>query len=157
MALSVDDATILPAGVTGRHHLERPLALHYGGRLVGCDVGYELMDLEETGGECYRSDSMEAFFDADAGAHADFVEQDVFPVFEQSAKAGRTVAGYISLRFTGRSSALLAMQRWDRSCSVEVALLKGIEGNAEVLHALEVAAIARGGTIHWGQRNTLGA
>lgn len=118
------------------------------------DVGYEMMDLAESGGECYRADSMEAFFDADAGQHVDFLEQDLFPAFERSARAGRTVAGYVSLRFTRRSSALLAMQQWDHTCAVEVALLKGIDGNAEVLHALEVAALARGGTIHWGQRNT---
>ena len=43
MAIGVDDATTLPAGITGRHHLARPLALHYGGRLVGCEVGYELI------------------------------------------------------------------------------------------------------------------
>jgi hypothetical protein len=126
-------------------------------RVTTCDVGYELMDLAETGGECYRSDSMEAFFDAHSGAHVDFVEQDLFAAFEESAKAGRTVAGYVSLRFTRRSSALLAMQRWDVTCSVEVALLKGIEGNAEVLNTLEVAALRRGGTIHWGQRNSTDA
>jgi hypothetical protein len=121
------------------------------------DVGYELMDLAETGGECYRADSMEAFFDASTGAHADFLEQDVFPAFVRSAKAGRTVAGYISLRFTRRSSALLAMQQWDKTASLEVALLQGVEGNAEILHALETAALRRGGTIHWGQRNTIDA
>jgi hypothetical protein len=121
------------------------------------DVGYELMDLEETGGECYRADSMEAFFDAGTGAHADFLEQDVFPAFVRSAKAGRTVAGYIALRFTRRSSALLAMQQSDRTASLEIALLQGVEGNAEVLRALENAALRRGGTIHWGQRNTIDA
>lgn len=126
-------------------------------RTTSCDVGYEIMDGSETGGECYRADSMEAFFDAGIGAHVDFVDQDVFPAFEQSAKAGRTVAGYISLRFTRRSHALLAMQRWDVTASVEVALLQGIDGNDEVLQRVQQAALDRGGTIHWGQRNTLDA
>ena len=126
-------------------------------RVHRCDVGYEMADLSETGVSCYKADSMEASFDARSSDHADFLEQDVFPAFARSAKAGRTVAGYISLRFTGRSSALLAMQRWDVTCAVEVALLRGIDGNADVLHALEVAAIRRGGTIHWGQRNTTDA
>lgn len=121
------------------------------------DVSYELMDLSELGGECYRADSIEVFFDAETGGHADFVDQDLFPAFERSAKAGRTVAGYVSLRFTGRSSALLAMQRWDLTASVEVSLLQGIDGNAELLYALERAALARGGTVHWGQDNTTSA
>ncbi|MFC7532443.1 hypothetical protein [Actinoplanes sp. GCM10030250] len=121
------------------------------------DVGYELMDLSETGGDCYRADPMEVFFDAATGAHADFLEQDVFPAFVRSAKAGRTVAGYVSLRFTRRSSALLAMQQGDPTASIEIALLKGVEGNTEILHALQAAALRRGATIHWGQRNTIDA
>ncbi|GAA3346973.1 hypothetical protein GCM10020358_59990 [Amorphoplanes nipponensis] len=121
------------------------------------DVGYELMDLAETGGECYRADSLEVFFDASTDAHADFLEQDAFPAFVRSARAGRTVAGYISLRFTRRTSAMLGMQQGDPAASVEVALLQGVEGNAEILHALETAALRRGATIHWGQRNTTDA
>lgn len=117
------------------------------------DLGYELSDLSELG-TGYKADSLEVFFDAATGAHADFVEQDLFGVFERSAKAGRTVAGYVSLRFMGRSSGLLAMQRWDLTCSIEVSLLQGVDGNAEVQHALERAALQRGGTIHWGQDNT---
>lgn len=121
-----------------------------------CDVGYEIMDLRRTGGECYRGDSLEVAFDARGDTHVEFMRTDLFPTFERVAAAGRTVGGYVSLRFTRRSEAMLAMQRWDTTCSIEIALLKGIEGNNEIFQALEAAAVRRGGTVHWGQRNTLG-
>jgi homoserine O-acetyltransferase len=43
VAVEEGSGEAIPAGVTGRHHLEAPLALHWGGRLVACDVGYELV------------------------------------------------------------------------------------------------------------------
>jgi hypothetical protein len=120
-----------------------------------CDLGYEIMDLVGTGGECYRAEAIEVAFDAHAGTHLQFIEHDLFPIVARAAAIGRTVAGYASLRFTRRSNALLAMQRWETTCSVEIGLLKGIDGNMEVLDALEAAAIQRGATVHWGLGNNL--
>lgn len=119
------------------------------------DVGYHVMDLGRTTGNCYRGDSVELAFDAVAGAHIAFVRDDLFPTLDRMAASGKALAGYISLRFTRRSAALLAMQRWDTTCSIEVALLKGVEGNAKAFTALQAAAVRHGGTVHWGQRNTL--
>jgi hypothetical protein len=121
------------------------------------DVGYEIMDLSETGGQCYRGESVEVFFDAAAGTHLRFVDEEVFPAFAESAQAGRTVAGYVSMRLTQGSEALLAMQRWPVTGAIEVALLQGIDGNDAVLQRLQQAALRLGGTVHWGQHNTVDA
>ncbi|MFD7710564.1 FAD-binding protein [Streptomyces sp. NPDC059786] len=119
------------------------------------DVGYHIMDLGRTGADCYRGDSLEVAFDATAGEHVRFVCEDLFPAFERMAAQGVTVPCYISLRFTRKSAALLAMQRWDPTCSIEVAVLKGIRGSETILDTLQTAAVRRGGTVHWGQHNTL--
>jgi FAD/FMN-containing dehydrogenase len=120
-----------------------------------CDLGYEIMDLTETGGECYRGDALEVAFDARVDTHVQFMQHDLFPTLAQVAAAGKTVAGYIALRFTRKSDALLAMQQWDTTCTIEIALLKSINGNQEVFDALQTAAVRHGGTVHWGQGNTL--
>jgi hypothetical protein len=118
-------------------------------------VGYEIMDLGRAGNICYKADSVEVAFDASSGAHVKFLTDDLFPIFDRSAQAGRSLGGYVSLRFTGRSAAMLAMQRWDHTCSIEVSLLLGVDGNQDVLEAIQDAAVARGGTVSWGQRNRL--
>jgi hypothetical protein len=119
------------------------------------DVGYNIMDLYRTSGDCYRGDSVEVAFDATTGEHLAFVNEEIFPTFEHFAAKGMTVGGYIAFRFTRRSAALLAMQRWNFTCLIEIALLDGIRGNAPILDTLQAAAVRRGGTVHWGQRNTL--
>lgn len=120
-------------------------------------VAHEIMDLGLVGNHCYKAESVEVAFDASSGAHVAFLTEDLFPLFERSARSGATLGGYVSMRFTRRSSAHLAMQRWDPTCSVEIALLLGVRGNKELLEAAQDAAVARGGTVHWGQRNTLDA
>jgi hypothetical protein len=119
------------------------------------DVGYNVMDLGRTSGDCYRAASLEVAFDAASGEHVAFMREDVFPTFDDFAARRMTVGGYISMRFTGRSEALLAMQRWDPTCHIEIALLKDVRGNLPILESLQAAAVRRGGTVHWGQRNTL--
>ena len=121
------------------------------------DVGYHIMDLGRSGANCYRGNSLEVAFDAAAGDHVDFVNDDLFPLFEHMAARGVVVGGYVSLRFTRRSRATLGMQRWDPTCHIEIALLQGVRGNTPILQALEAAAVARGGAVHWGQLNMLTA
>lgn len=119
------------------------------------DVGYEVADLDWSSRDSIRADSVEVAFDAASGAHLDYLREDLFPTFDRFAADGTTTAGLVSLRFTRRSTGLLAMQRWDPTCSIEVAFLQGIDGNLEILQALQDAAVQRGGTVHWGQFNTL--
>jgi hypothetical protein len=119
------------------------------------DVGYEVMDMSWAGLDCYRADSIEVLFDAAFGAHITYIQDELFPALDRAAASGASTAGYISLRFTGRSSALLGMQRWETTCGIEVALLQGINGNLTLHNELQAAAVRHGGTVHWGQHNTL--
>jgi hypothetical protein len=61
-------------------------------------------------------------------------------------------AGYISLRVTGRTKALLGMQRFDRNGFVEVSLLGRPDGYA-LVQLVEQIARHQGGALHWGQSN----
>jgi hypothetical protein len=63
-----------------------------------------------------------------------------------------TFLGYASLRFTARTDALIGMQRWERTCNIEIAGIKGIEGTDPFLRTLEVDAAALNATVHWGQK-----
>jgi hypothetical protein len=128
-----------------------------GGTRPRTGISYQIAEATGTGVECYRGVSVEVFFDATRAAHIDFVNDDLLPTLDALRRQDGPVLGYVSLRFTRRSAAFLAMQRWDRTCAIEVALLRGVNGNNTVLRQLERAAVLRGGTVHWGQGNTLTA
>jgi len=61
--------------------------------------------------------------------------------------------GYASLRFTGRTEALIGMQRWERTCNIEIAGISGVEGTDPFLRTLERDAAALNATVHWGQKH----
>src|SRR5262249_34672283 len=61
--------------------------------------------------------------------------------------------GYISMRFMGPSPSHIAMQRWQRTCSIEIAGLSHVNGTGPFLAQVEDDAIKFGAILHWGQRN----
>jgi hypothetical protein len=63
--------------------------------------------------------------------------------------------GYISIRFMSQSSAPIAMQKWPRVCSFEIAGYSAALGTRPFLSRVEQDAVDMGGTVHWGQRNNL--
>lgn len=140
------------------------------------DVSYAVMDFADyTDRNCRsRAVSLEVAFDAQtlSGSRAGFiafVERTFARIRElgsgtlvpppppgaPATPTGRPLpfGGYLSLRFTGASSAILAMQRWARTCHVEVAGLGGLEGNVPFLRAVEADAVSLGGVVHWGQQH----
>ena len=66
---------------------------------------------------------------------------------------GKAFVGYASLRFTEPTRALLGMQRFPVSCSVEIACLKDVSGGQELIDfAVRWASNPNnGGILHWGQ------
>jgi hypothetical protein len=130
------------------------------------DISYALMDqLDYTDKNCKSSaDSIEVAFDATEQIVVDWLER-VFVRIDELHRGDLVLAGtaqrhpaaafagYISLRFTSRSRANLAIQRWPRTVIVEVAGLKGLSGIDALLDAIERDAIDMGATVHWGQRN----
>ncbi|MFF1561806.1 hypothetical protein [Streptomyces sp. NPDC058279] len=99
-------------------------------------------------------DSVEVFFDAFDDKVIAFV--DALIAYETMQEfRGKAFVGYASLRFSARSGALIGMQKFDRTCSVEVACLRDVSGSQELVDY--AVALARNpnmnAILHWGQRN----
>jgi hypothetical protein len=63
-------------------------------------------------------------------------------------------AGWVSVRVTGQTGALLGMQQFEPTGFVEVSLI-GTPDDYDVMQLVERLARERGGTLHWGQSNGL--
>lgn len=103
-------------------------------------------------------DSVEVFFDADGDELIAFV--DALLAYEAAQEhKGRAFVGYASLRFTGKTRALLGPQRWRRTASVEVACLRDTEGSQHLVdHAVALALDPNyKAVLHWGQHNDVDA
>jgi hypothetical protein len=99
-------------------------------------------------------DSVEVFFDFADDDLINFV--DALILFEMNQEFnGKAFVGYAALRFMGSSRALLGMQKWNTTCSVEVACLKDVSGSQELVdYAVMLARNANiNCLVHWGQRN----
>jgi hypothetical protein len=96
--------------------------------------------------------SIEIFFpalapDGSLGC-ADFVNALIDTV---NAATNTVFTGYVSLRFMGATRAFLGMQQWKQTCSVEVSLYQGVQGQLEIITALLEKGLELGGLPHWGQ------
>lgn len=120
-------------------------------------VSFQAMASPPWADQYYRGNSVEVFFDATKPDYLDTITNKLLPQIVAQAQDGRAIAGWFSLRFTARSDALLAMQQWKRTVSIEVAVLRGIPGSVEALRALEAIAVACNGRVHWGQQHDLEA
>jgi hypothetical protein len=104
--------------------------------------------------DCIVVDSMEGFFPIVNGDFGVLVDQ-INAVFAAIDAAG-TALGYVSIRFTGTTTAMLGMQQGlpgDMVCAFELALLKDQVDNDKIMVAAQEAVLNRGGLLHWGQRN----
>jgi hypothetical protein len=99
--------------------------------------------------------SIEVFFDATDPMLPAYI--DALLAFEtgQEKTLGRAFVGYVSMRFMGRTRALLGQQQFPVTCAVEVAGLADVSGTTELVdHAITLALDpAFNGILHWGQRN----
>ena len=100
-------------------------------------------------------DSIEVFFDATDPRLIAFVDSLLAFEITQEVQLGRAFVGYISLRFTGPTNALIGQQRFPMSCAVEVAGLRDVDGVTELIDFAISQALDRNfqGILHWGQRN----
>lgn len=115
---------------------------------IGCDVNV---------------DSLEVFFDA-ADPQELLIKyvENIFQRINELEKGApwanntpQAFAGYVSLRFMAKSRGLIAMQRFERTCAMEIAGFTKVDGTAPFLQQIERDAVSMGGTVHWGQRNDL--
>jgi hypothetical protein len=99
-------------------------------------------------------DSIEVFFDATDSMLLAFV--DALLAFEVVQEAtGKAFVGYLSLRFTGSTRALIGEERHPMNCVVEVAGLKDVSGVTELINFAITLALNPNfhAILHWGQRN----
>jgi FAD/FMN-containing dehydrogenase len=117
------------------------------------DTGYQIMTGGGWGGKIPVT-SMEAVFElGDAIAFID----EMLDRIDKTITVGPVVsggkrlpAGYISLRVSGKTSALLGMQRLPMSAHVEISMLDTAHDEGWIETAQQVA-IDGGGVLHWGQ------
>lgn len=112
----------------------------------------EISDFFDYHNDCYRGDSVEMFFPASQLPQAITM---VLGVFDEGLSIGTPVLGYIAARVMAGSSATLATAAWPTTCSIEVSMLRGVEGNAFALRELQRRTLGMGGRVHWGQENDL--
>jgi len=93
---------------------------------------------------------------ADPGGGPDFTELVDDVLWVVNANTATFLTGYISLRFTGPTRALLGMQRWTPTCAVEISALQGVQRLEQLMAVLYQRAIDRGALPHWGQLLDLG-
>ena len=84
----------------------------------------------------------------------DFIS-DVFALTQSFYDANTPVGFAMSLRFTRKTAALLGMQQFTRTCSVEFAMLRGLNGQPSFLEQLYQVALNHGAIAHWGLMNEL--
>jgi hypothetical protein len=101
---------------------------------------------------CMRQiDGLEFAFDASGGqfAYLDYVDA-VSALIMELMNRNRPAGAGLSLRFTRRSEALLAMQQYEMTCTVEIFSLRGLPGSDEFVRRVQDLASEHGGNPHWG-------
>jgi hypothetical protein len=120
-------------------------------------ISYAVMD-----GHNYRdrscneyADSVEVFFDAEDPNLIAFVDRLLMFESDQEWNEGHSVAGYISLRFTGATQASIGPEAFERTCAVECSGLADVDGTAQFVRFAEMLALDPNikGILHWGQSN----
>ena len=99
-------------------------------------------------------DSIEVFFDATDPMLVAFIDELLAFEIRQETE-GEAFVGYISLRFTAQTRALIGMERWPLTCAIEIAGLKDVTGVTELIDFAIALSRDRNfsGILHWGQRN----
>ena len=107
-------------------------------------ISYAIMDSHHYRDvNCRKNvDSIEVFFGVEEPTVWNLIAfVDALLEFEKQQEFnGKAFFGYISLRFTGRTSALIGMERSEVTCAVEIACLKDMEGSQEMLDYAEKLA-----------------
>jgi hypothetical protein len=99
--------------------------------------------------------STEVFFAADDPNLIAFVDRLLKFESDQEFLEGKSVAGYVSLRFSDRTAATIGPAQFSRTCAVECAGLADEAGSTEFVdYAVRLALDPNiNGILHWGQQN----
>ena len=123
---------------------------------TGIDLAHQVM-ARRNRGECIaRGLALELALDATSGSHLRYVD-DAIALLKDEAAMGRFLGGWFSLRFVGRSRAVLAPQQSELTCMVEFVGLRTLSSTRPLLSALESLGRTHGAVQHWGMFEDLTA
>jgi hypothetical protein len=101
-------------------------------------------------GECAaRGLALEIAFRTEDESHLRFVDA-ALAMLKQEAAQDRYLGGWFSMRFVGRSRAILSPQQSDMTCMVEAVGLRTLSSTRLLLGRLEALGRDFGGIQHWG-------
>ncbi|HEX7025628.1 MAG TPA: D-arabinono-1,4-lactone oxidase [Gammaproteobacteria bacterium] len=99
----------------------------------------------------HEIDGLEFAVDASPGTETMFnFLDDIFALTDEFFDNNRPPGFGMSLRFSKRTRALLGMQQFARTCSVEFIMLRGLNGHDEFLQRVYRIARTHGAIPHWG-------
>lgn len=91
-------------------------------------------------------DSLEYVFDAnDPKKYIEFVE------YVLTISKSPQIIGWISIRYSEGTQALIGMHQFENSVAIEISMLKDITGNESFLKSVQAKAFDFHGVPHWGQ------
>jgi hypothetical protein len=120
------------------------------------DLAHQVMARKNQGECAARGLALEVAFDATAGAHLAYIDAAI-ALLQREAAAGRFLGGWFSMRFVGKSRAVLSPQQNQTTCMVEYTALRGLSSTRPILTELEALARSHGGIQHWAMCDDLGA
>ena len=112
------------------------------------DIAHNVMGPRNKGECATRGLGFEIAFDAD-GSHIKFIDA-ALALLKDEAAMGHMLGGWISIRFVGKSRAILSPQRSAMTCMVEFVGLRTLSSTKVLFGGLEALGRAHGGIQHWG-------
>ena len=102
-------------------------------------------------GQCAaKALGLELAFDATGTAHLTFIDAALALLDSERMTNARVLGGWISVRFVGKSRAILSPQQAARTCMVEFVALRSMTSTRPLFDALEALGTGMGGIPHWG-------
>ncbi|HEY8767302.1 MAG TPA: FAD-binding protein [Dehalococcoidia bacterium] len=120
------------------------------------DIAHNVMARRNKGECAARGLALEIAFDADGSQHIDFIDA-ALALLKDEAAMGHMLGGWFSIRFVGRSRAILSPQQSTMTCMVEVVGLRTLSSTKLLLNRLEALGRDFGGIQHWGMFDDLRA
>lgn len=117
---------------------------------IGQDIAHHMMGPANPGQCAAKAVGLEMGFDATGTAHLAFLDAALMLLDNERTANARVLGGWISVRFVGKSRAILSPQQTARTCMVEFVALRTMTSTKPLFDALETLGTSMGGIPHWG-------
>jgi len=117
---------------------------------IGRDIAHQMMGPANPGQCAAKALGLEMAFDATGTAHLNFIDAALMLLDNERTTNARVLGGWISVRFVGKSRAILSPQQTARTCMVEFVGLRSMTSTRPLFDALEMLGTGMGGIPHWG-------